>query len=103
MEPIWDVLTHVYFVEDGQWAGVRMLGRSVPIWGFPAYALYFGVMPGALLILLRRGLTKRRLMWGLVGFSVVNLALEIPILATGIYTYYGAQCLRVGEYRSTGC
>lgn len=96
LEPLWDVISHIWFAIPGQWAGMRAFNISVPIWGYPAYALYFGLTAYLLLIQLRRGIGLRALRVAFALLIVGNLLLEIPILQTGIYVYYGNQGITVG-------
>src|SRR5260370_20778513 len=55
-------------------------------------------MPYVILQSLRRGVTRRQL-WGWVGgLVVVDVAVDLPILASGIYSYYGDAPLRIGGF-----
>jgi hypothetical protein len=96
-EPIDDVLGLVWHPVVGQWTALDTFSR-VPLWGLGIYIAFFGGMPYVILQSLRRGVTRRRL-WGWVGvLAVVDVAVELPILASGIYSYYGGAPLRIGGF-----
>jgi len=61
---------------------------KVPLWGLGIYIVFFGGMPYMILQALERGVTRRQL-WQWVGILfVVDVAVEIPILARHMYVYY---------------
>ena len=96
-EPIDDVLGLVWHPVVGQWTALDTFAR-VPLWGLGIYIVFFGGMPYLILQSLRRGVTRRQL-WGWVGvLTVVDVAVELPILASGIYRYYGDPPLRIGGF-----
>jgi hypothetical protein len=96
-EPIDDVLGLVWHPVVGQWTVLDTFSR-VPLWGLGIYIVFFGGMPYVILQSLRRGVTRRQL-WGWVGVLVViDVAVELPILASGIYSYYGDAPLRIGGF-----
>jgi hypothetical protein len=96
-EPIDDVLGLVWHPVVGQWTVLDTFTR-VPLWGLGIYIVFFGGMPYLILQSLRRGVTRRQL-WGWVGaLAVVDVAVELPILASGIYSYYGDAPLRIGGF-----
>ncbi len=91
-EPIDDVLGLVWHPVVGQWTALDTFSR-VPLWGLGIYIVFFGGMPYLTLQNLRRGMTRRQL-WGWVGvLAVVDVALELPVLAGGIYSYYGIRAV----------
>jgi hypothetical protein len=96
-EPIDDVLGLVWHPVVGQWTALDTFSR-VPLWGLGIYIVFFGGMPYLILQNLLRGMTRRQL-WGWVGvLAVVDVAVELPILASGIYSYYGDAPLQVGGF-----
>jgi hypothetical protein len=96
-EPIDDVLGLVWHPVAGQWTALDTFAR-VPLWGLGIYIVFFGGMPYLILQSLRRGVTRWQL-WGWVGvLAVVDVAVELPILASGIYSYYGDAPLRIGGF-----
>jgi hypothetical protein len=96
-EPIDDVLGLVWHPVVGQWTALDTFSR-VPLWGLGIYIVFFGGMPYLILQNLLRGMTRRQL-WGWVGvLAVVDVAVELPILASGIYSYYGDAPLQIGGF-----
>jgi hypothetical protein len=96
-EPIDDVLGLVWHPVVGQWTVLDTFSR-VPLWGLGIYIVFFGGMPYLILQSLRRGMTRRQL-WGWVGvLAVVDVAVELPVLASGIYSYYGDAPLQIGGF-----
>src|ERR1700749_433941 len=96
-EPIDDVLGLVWHPVVGQWTVLDTFSR-VPLWGLGIYIVFFGGMPYLILPSLHRGMTRRQL-WGWVGvLAVVDVAVELPVLASGIYSYYGAAPLQIGGF-----
>ncbi|CDO90173.1 hypothetical protein [Mycobacterium triplex] len=96
-EPIDDVLGLVWHPVAGQWTALDTFAR-VPLWGLGIYIVFFGGMPYLILQSLRRGVNRRQL-WGWVGaLAVVDVAVELPVLASGIYRYYGDAPLQVGGF-----
>ena len=93
-EPIDDVLGLVWHPVVGQWTALDTFSR-VPLWGLGIYIVFFGGLPYLILQNLRRGLTRRQL-WGWVGvLAVVDIAVELPVLASGIYSYYGDAPMQI--------
>jgi hypothetical protein len=96
-EPIDDVLGLVWHPVVGQWTALDTFAR-VPLWGLGIYIVFFGGMPYLILQSLRRGVTRRQL-WGWVGvLAVVDVAVELPVLGSGIYSYYGNAPLQIGGF-----
>ena len=96
-EPIDDVLGLVWHPVVGQWTALDTFAR-VPLWGLGIYIVFFGGMPYLILQSLRRGVTRGQL-WGWVGvLTVVDVAVELPILASGIYRCYGDAPLQIGGF-----
>jgi hypothetical protein len=96
-EPIDDVLGLVWHPVVGQWTALDTFSR-VPLWGLGIYIVFFGGMPYLILQALRRGVTRRQL-WAWVGvLVVVDVAVELPVLASGIYSYYGDAPMLIGGF-----
>lgn len=96
-EPIDDVLGLVWHPEVDQWTVLDTFSR-VPLWGLGIYIVFFGGMPYLILQNLRRGMTRRQL-WRWVGLLViVDVAVELPILASGIYSYYGDAPMQIAGF-----
>jgi hypothetical protein len=96
-EPIDDVLGLVWHPVAGQWTALDTFSR-VPLWGLGIYIVFFGGMPYLILQALRRGVTRRQL-WAWVGvLVVVDVAVELPVLASGIYSYYGDAPMLIGGF-----
>jgi hypothetical protein len=81
----------------GQWTALDTFAR-VPLWGLGIYIVFFGGMPYLILQSLHRGVSRRQL-WGWVGaLVIVDVAVELPVLASGIYSYYGDAPMQIGGF-----
>lgn len=87
-EPIVDVLGLVWHPRIHQERVLNTLG-PLPLWGLFCYIVFFGAATYLFLTLMRRGVTRRRFWTGVGVLMVVNLAIEIPLLPTHLYYYYG--------------
>ena len=97
-ESLVDLLGHCYFPTHGGIMGLTLFGRTVPVWVEITYAIFFGTFPFLLSELLKRG-TSRKAMWGaIVAFWVANSVLEVPLLSTHLYVYYGEQPFKVARF-----
>ncbi len=68
------------------------------MWGLGIYIVFFGGMPYLILQALRRGMTRRQL-WAWVGvLAVIDVAVELPVLASGIYSYYGDAPMKIAGF-----
>lgn len=88
-EPVVDVLGYVWVRSD--LTVFTTFGRPMPVWAVLAYSIFWGFQPYAWWVLADRGLSRPLFRWMVVACFAVNLVIEWPILATGIYTYYGDQ------------
>src|SRR5262249_45066226 len=61
----------------------------LPLWGLFCYIVFFGAGTYLFLRLMRRGVTRRQFWTGVLSLMVVNLAIEVPLLPTHLYYYYG--------------
>ena len=97
-ESLVDLLGHCYFPTRGGVMAQTLLGRTVPVWVDIAYTIFFGAFPYFLALLLQRA-TSRRSMWLAIGaFWVANSILELPLLSTNLYVYYGEQPFKVARF-----
>ncbi|GAA5153215.1 hypothetical protein GCM10023321_23160 [Pseudonocardia eucalypti] len=96
-EALVDQLGHCWFPPDGAIA-YSAFGYAVPWWVVTAYVGFFGGLTWLTAELLATGPTRRRMWAAIGGVWVVNLILEMPILASGLYQYYGYQPLEVGGF-----
>jgi hypothetical protein len=87
-EPILDVLGPLWHPRPGQDVAFTTFG-PVPLWGLGIYTVFFGGGTYVMYRLLEHGVTRRQLWLGIGAFWVVNLAVELPLLQAGLYTYYG--------------
>ena len=92
-----DVLGHCFFPNDG-WLGYMAFGRGVPIWVVLAYIVFFGALSYLMALAFDRGATRRAMWSGIAIFGVLNVLLEIPMLSTGLYVYYGDQPFEIGGF-----
>lgn len=97
IEPWLDLISQIWFPSDG-WIVFEAYGRPMPLWGLFAYTLFFGTQTFAILELLHRGVSRGKFWLGLVGVWIFNIALEVTVLSTDLYFYYGYQPLRVGDF-----
>jgi hypothetical protein len=96
-EPIDDVLGLVWHPVAGQWTVLDTFAR-VPLWGLGIYIVFFGAMPYVIWANLRRGLTRGQV-WCWVGvLAVVDVAVELPVLASGIYQYYDGAPMQIAGF-----
>lgn len=96
-EALVDVLGHCFFPLDGR-MGYTAYGRGVPIWVVFAYIIYFGGLPYLASVLMRRGISHRTLWAAVLAFWVADLLLEVPLLGSDLYIYYGYQPFSVGGF-----
>jgi hypothetical protein len=88
-EPVDDILGLVWHPRIHQDTVLNTIG-PIPMWGLPTYIVFFGAIPWLLLRELRRGrFTVRRFWAGVAITFVADLLIEIPLLQTGLYVYYG--------------
>jgi hypothetical protein len=91
-EPFDDVLGGVIHPQAGGWTAFTLYDRPIPIWVVLAYSLYFGAVPLLVSMMLRTADQPRRRFWQLIPLSfAANLLIEIPIMKSHMYTYYGTQ------------
>lgn len=87
-EPIVDVMGLVWHPRIHQERVVNTFG-PLPLWGLFCYIVFFGAATYLFLTLMRRGVTRKQFWTGVGALMVVNLGIEIPLLPTHLYYYYG--------------
>jgi hypothetical protein len=92
-----DVLGHCFFPNDG-WTVHEFFGRGIPVWVVLGYVIFFGGLPYLMTLAFQHGATHRAMWTAIITFWVLNVALEIPVLNTGLYLYYGDQPLEIGGF-----
>lgn len=97
LEPMVDVLGLCWYPRGSGLELFELMGRPIPFLVLPGYTFFMGGLTVIALHTLRtRGAT------GLLRLYPLMILLELPfeILAnhTGVYTYYGQQPLRVGDF-----
>jgi hypothetical protein len=96
-EPLIDFLCHCFFPADG-WIGHTVFNRSIPVWVIFAYVVFYGGLTYVLSAAFKSGVTRRTL-WISIGiWGALNLAMEIPLLQSNLYVYYGDQPFMVGGF-----
>jgi hypothetical protein len=96
-EPLIDFLCHCFFPADG-WVGHTVFHRSIPVWVILAYVVFYGGLTYVLSAAFQSGVTRRTL-WISIGiWGVLNLTMEIPLLQSNLYLYYGDQPFMVGGF-----
>lgn len=96
-EPLIDMLCRCYFPSDG-WTVHRIFDRSIPLWVALAYVVFYGGLSFIIAAALRAGTSRRALWIGMTGWGALNLLMEIPLLKSGLYDYYGDQPFSVGGF-----
>ncbi|CDO90289.1 hypothetical protein [Mycobacterium triplex] len=96
-EPLIDFLCHCFFPADG-WIGHTVFNRSIPIWVILAYVVFYGGLTHVLSAAFKNGVTRRTLRISIGIWGALNLAMEIPLLQSKLYVYYGDQPFLVGGF-----
>jgi hypothetical protein len=92
-----DVLGHCFFPLDGV-LGYTAFGRGVPVWVVLAYVVFFGGLSYVMASAFKRGASHRAMWCGIAVFGVLNVLLELPMLGSGLYVYYGDQPFAIGGF-----
>jgi hypothetical protein len=87
-EPIVDVLGLVWHPRIHQERVINTFG-PLPLWGLFCYVVFFGAATYLFLAVMRRGVKRKQFWIGIGALMVVNLGIEIPLLPTHLYYYYG--------------
>ena len=88
-EPVDDVLGFVHHPRPGQNIVLDTIG-AVPMWGLPTYIIFFGAIPFLFLRAIEKRNFSLRTYWIGLGITfLADLAIELPLLQTDLYQYYG--------------
>jgi hypothetical protein len=93
-EPVADLLGGCMHPQQGSWVAFSTFDRPIPVWVVIAYGLFFGAVPLAVVALMRGGNPRRRFVVAVGVIFAANLLIELPVLAAGMYIYYGEQPFR---------
>ncbi len=87
-EPVDDILGLVWHPRPGQNVVLNTIG-PVPMWGLPTYIIFFGAVPWLLLRELQKLQFTMRAFWtGILITFVLDVLIELPLLAVDLYVYY---------------
>lgn len=87
-EPVDDILGLVWHPRINANIVIDTIG-PVPLWGLPTYIIFFGGIPWLLLRELQRLQFDLRKFWiGIAITFVLDLLIELPVMALGLYVYY---------------
>lgn len=98
VEPVFDVLTHLYWPSNFPFHGFTLFDRPIPGIAVIVYACYTGLGAWWVYDLMRRGTTVRTLTLAALVFACIDLILEIPWLKANVYVYYGYQPFRILDF-----
>jgi hypothetical protein len=88
-EPVDDILGLVWHPRIHQDTVLNTIG-PIPMWGLPTYIIFFGGIPWLLLRELRRHRFTLKAFWiGVALTFAADLAIELPLLQTNLYSYWG--------------
>jgi hypothetical protein len=90
-EPVADLLGGCIHPQQGAWVAFSTFDRPIPVWVVIAYGLFFGAVPLVVVALMRGGNPRQRFLTAVGVIFAANLLIELPILAAGMYVYYGEQ------------
>jgi hypothetical protein len=96
-EPLIDFLCHCYFPADG-WIGHTVFDRAIPVWVILAYVIFYGALTYVVSVAFSKGITRRTLWTSIAIWAALNLVMEIPLLKSGLYLYYGDQPFMIGGF-----
>jgi hypothetical protein len=91
---------HFYYPRPDAWEAFEMYGRIVPVWAVFAYTIYCGGLSIAMCEWLRGGVTRARVWIGVLVVGGLDAILEVTVLRTDNYIYYGQQPLRIDRFPS---
>jgi hypothetical protein len=91
-EPVVDIMGGCMHYRDGQLAAFETYDRPIPAWVPVGYLVIFGVLPLLISSVLRKSAEPRkRFLLCVLAVWAVNLSIELPLLHSGLYEYYGQQ------------
>ncbi len=86
------IIGHI-FIFEGSITVFTIAGRPIPLWAVLGYTLAFTMIPYMMYRIAKGGASVKKLMiWLGIGI-VLNIILEGPLTAMGIYAYWGIQPL----------
>ena len=91
---------HFYYPEPDAWQAFEAYGRVIPWWCVFAYTIYVGGLSIAMSEWLDRGITRARVWTGVGVVCLLNAILEVTVLRTENYFYYGEHPLRIDNFPS---
>ncbi len=93
-EPIVDVLGLCWHPRPGQWVALETFGPA-PLWGLGIYIVFYGGLTHVMLQQVQRGITRQQFWIGVLLFFMADVACELPLISTGLYSYYGEPPLNI--------
>lgn len=90
-EPLGDFMVDIAYHQSDALTAISGFGRTIPLWVLFMYVVFWA--PGILYLTgqLEAGVTLKRWM-GMFALTVpATLLFEVPMLAMGLYKYYGSQ------------
>lgn len=95
LEPIFDVMGHLYIFGHGSPDLFTLAGRSIPLWAFAAHVVAWVFTGYVGYLLVTRGATVRQYITVAIVMMCGNLLLEGPATHLGLYSYWGSQPIAV--------
>lgn len=95
VEPMVDRVALCWYPRHGAWTMFEMYGMTIPWLVLPGYTWMMGGFTAIVYVMLRRGASSGDVFRLYGGFILINAAVEIPSVHTGVYYYYGHQPLRI--------
>jgi hypothetical protein len=89
---------HFYYPRPDAWEAFEAYERVIPFWWVFAYTIYVGGLSIGMSEWLRRGITRQRVWIGVGTVCLLNAILEVTVLRTENYFYYGEQPLRIDNF-----
>jgi hypothetical protein len=90
-EPVLNLLGGLWHARHGAWSMFELFDRPMPVWAAGGYLLFFGAVPLVILAVLRRDGTQRVFFRTIGVIMAADLAIELPVVGSGMYVYYGYQ------------
>ena len=90
-EPLLTTLGLIWYPPQGMNVALSSMGRSVPVFGFLAYAWFLGGTSVLVYDRIKSGMTMKGLWTLYFILVVVESSLEIPGLNMNVFSYYGNQ------------
>lgn len=102
IEPFWDVMGHLHF-NTGNTVVFTAFAQTAfpvgyPLWAVLLYVQFGGFQCWVFYMMLKHGATARAF-WAVAFWQVVvNAIIEIPLINTNVYQYYGEQPFRLAGF-----